>query len=118
MLSQALLETLRAYWQAYKPKKYLFPGDRGDRPMCVSSAQKALSKARDRSHIDKHISFHTLRHTFATHLLEDGVNVRKIQTLLGHRSLQTTERYTHLAQDYLNQMRSPLDRLRSKESRM
>ena len=57
-------------------------------------------------------------HTFATHLLEDGANVRKIQTLLGHRSLQTTERYTHLAQDYLNQTRSPLDRLRCKEARV
>lgn len=116
MLSQSLLETLRAYWRAYKPKKYLFPGDGGDRPLSVSAVQKALNKARDRAHIDKRVSFHTLRHTFATHLLEDGVSVRKIQTLLGHRSLETTARYTHLAQDYLNDTRSPLDRLRSKGS--
>jgi site-specific recombinase XerD len=118
MLSPSLLETLRVYWQTCRPKKYLFPGDGGDRPLSVSSAQKRFNQARDRARIDKPISFHTLRHSFATHLLEDGANVRKIQTLLGHRSLQSTERYTHLAQNYLNQTRSPLDRLRGKEARM
>ena len=115
MLSPSLLETLRAYWRACKPKTYMFPGDGGNRPLSDSSAQKAFNKARDRAGIKKRVSFHTLRHSFATHLLEDGTNVRKIQTLLGHRSLQSTERYTHLAQNYLNQTRSPLDRLRSKE---
>lgn len=118
MLSVSLLETLRAYWHDCRPKKYLFPGDGGDRPLSHSSAQKRFSQARDKAGIDKPISFHTFRHSFATHLLEDGANVRKIQTLLGHRSLQTTERYTHLAQNYLNQTRSPLDRLRGKEGRV
>lgn len=118
MLSVSLLETLRAYWLDSRPKKYLFPGDGGDRPLSHSTAQKRFHHARDRAGIDKPISFHTLRHSFATHLLEDGANVRKIQTLLGHRSLQTTERYTHLAQNYLNETRSPLDRLRSKEARV
>lgn len=116
MLSQSLLETLRAYWRASKPKVYLFPGEGGKKPLCVSAAQKAFGKARERAGIKKRVSFHTLRHSFATHLLEDGANVRKIQTLLGHRSLQTTERYTHVTEDYLHEMRSPLDRLRSKEA--
>ena len=116
MLSQSLLETLRAYWRASKPKVYLFPGEGGKKPLCVSAVQKAFGKARERAGIKKRVSFHTLRHSFATHLLEDGANVRKIQTLLGHRSLQTTERYTHVTEDYLHEMRSPLDRLRSREA--
>lgn len=116
MLSQSLLETLREYWRASKPRVFLFPGVGGKQPLCVSAAQKAFGKARERAGIKKPVSFHTLRHSFATHLLEDGANVRKIQALLGHRSLKTTERYTHLTEDYLHQMRSPLDRLRKKEA--
>jgi len=116
MLSQALLQTLRAYWRQSKPKPYLFPGESGRKPLCISAAQKAFGRARLNAGIRKPISFHTLRHSFATHLLEDGVNVRRIQALLGHRSLETTERYTHVAENYLHQMRSPLDRLRSSET--
>jgi site-specific recombinase XerD len=115
MLSPSLLGTLREYWRACKPRMFLFPGEGGKKPLCPSAAQKAFNKARDRSGIKKLISFHTLRHSFATHLLEDGVNVRKIQALLGHRSLETTERYTHVTENYL-QERSPLDRLRAKET--
>lgn len=111
MLSPSLLETLRAYWRTSKPRVCLFPGDDGKKPLCVSAAQKAFARAKLGAGIRKPISFHTLRHTFATHLLEDGVNVRKIQAVLGHKSLQTTERYTHVAENYLHEMRSPLDRL-------
>jgi site-specific recombinase XerD len=116
MLSASLLETLRGYWRQARPKRYLFPGDGGQRPLCHSAAQKAFGRAKVAAGITKPVSFHTLRHSFATHLLEDGVNVRTIQSLLGHRSLQTTERYTHVAENYLHQMRSPLDRLRGKET--
>lgn len=116
MLSASLLETLREYWRQARPKRYLFPGDGGEKPLCHSAAQKAFARAKARAGIAKAVSFHTLRHSFATHLLEDGVNVRTIQSLLGHRSLQTTERYTHVAENYLHQMRSPLDRLRGKET--
>lgn len=116
MLSASLLETLRGYWRQARPKRYLFPGDGGKRPLSHSSAQKAFGRAKLAAGIAKPVSFHTLRHSFATHLLEDGVNVRTIQSLLGHRSLQTTERYTHVAENYLHQMRSPLDRLRGKET--
>jgi site-specific recombinase XerD len=112
MLSQSLLETLRAYWRESKPKLFLFPGVGGKKPLCVSAAQKAFDRARLQAGIRKPVSFHTLRHSFATHLIESGTSVRTIQALLGHRSLQTTERYTHLAQNYLRQTTSPLDRLR------
>jgi site-specific recombinase XerD len=112
MLSQSLLETLRAYWRESKPKVFLFPGLGGTKPLCVSAAQKAFGRARRQAGIKKPVSFHTLRHSFATHLIENGTSVRTIQALLGHRSLQTTERYTHLAQNYLHQTTSPLDRLR------
>lgn len=115
MLSPSLLETLRNYWRASKPQVFLFPGAKG-KPLSVSAAQKAFDKARLQAGIRKSVSFHTLRHSFATHLLEDGANVRKIQALLGHRSLQTTELYTHVAENYLNQTRSPLDRLRGKQA--
>jgi site-specific recombinase XerD len=118
MLSASLLETLRAYWRKEKPKGILFPGKDGKEPLHPTSAQKAFQRARERARIEKPISFHTLRHTFATHLLEDGANVRTIQSLLGHRSLESTQRYTHLAKNYLNQTKSPLDRLRGEETRV
>jgi integrase/recombinase XerD len=112
MLSQSLLETLRAYWRESKPKLFLFPGLGGKRPLCVSAAQKAFDRARLQARIQKPVSFHTLRHSFATHLIENGTSLRTVQALLGHRSLQTTQRYVHLAQNYLHQTTSPLDRLR------
>lgn len=115
MLSPSLLETLRAYWREAKPKVFLFPGVGGDKPLCISAAQKAFGKAKRRAGIQKPVSFHTIRHSFATHLLDDGVSVRTVQALLGHRSLHTTELYTHVTENYLHQMRSPLDRLRSKD---
>jgi site-specific recombinase XerD len=112
MLSPSLLETLRAYWRESKPKLFLFPGVGGKKPLCISAAQKAFDRARLQAGIKKPVSFHTLRHSFATHLIENGTSVRTVQALLGHRSLQTTQRYLHLAQNYLHQTTSPLDRLR------
>lgn len=118
MLSASLLETLRAYWRQAKPRTLLFPGKSGKEALHPTSAQKAFQRARLRAKIEKPVSFHTMRHSFATHLLEDGANVRTIQSLLGHRSLESTQRYTHLAKNYLNQTKSPLDRLRSQEARV
>jgi site-specific recombinase XerD len=114
MLSPALLETLRAYWRTARPRGLLFPGHGGKRPLHESMVQRAFKAARDKAGIQKPVSFHTLRHSFATHLLESGTNVRTIQALLGHRSLGTTQRYTHLAQNYVRETRSPLDSLRQK----
>jgi site-specific recombinase XerD len=116
MLSEALLATLREYWQEARPKGFLFPGLGGKKPLNVSVAQKAFGLAKQQARIEKRVSFHSLRHSFATHLLEDGVNVRKIQVLLGHRSLETTQRYAQVSEDTLRQVRSPLDRLRGHKS--
>ena len=97
MLSPSLLETLRAYWRESKPKVFLFPGLGGTKPLCISAAQKAFGRARRQAGIKKPVSFHTLRHSFATHLVESGTSLRTIQALLGHRSLQTTAIYLHVA---------------------
>jgi len=112
MLSPSLLSTLREYWRATKPRVFLFPGMGGKKPLDVSVAQRIFGQAKQRARIDKRVSFHSLRHSFATHLLEDGANMRTIQVLLGHRSLETTQRYAHVSEDSLHRTQSPLDRLR------
>jgi integrase/recombinase XerD len=112
MLSPALLETLRAYWRVSRPRVWLFPSPGGKGPLNATIFQRAVAQAKQQARIGKPVSFHSLRHSFATHLLESGVNVRTIQALLGHRSLGTTQRYTHVAGDYLWTTKSPLDRLR------
>lgn len=111
MLSPKLLETLRTYWRQARPRVWLFPGQGGKRHLHPTILQRAFKHAKEEARITKPVSFHSLRHTFATHLLESGVNVRTIQALLGHRSLGSTQRYVHVAGDYLRQTRSPLDSL-------
>ncbi len=95
-MSAALLELLRAYWLAERPRDYLFPGAQPDRPLHETSVQHACTKARFRARLDKAASVHTLRHSYATHLLELGVDLRTIQKLLGHGSLSTTAIYVHV----------------------
>lgn len=112
MLGPALLETLRAYWKRYKPKVLLFPGHDPARSVHPTVIQRAFIEAKREARIQKRVSFHSLRHSFATQLLDSGVNVRTIQSLLGHRSLGTTQRYTHVSGEYLKLTRSPLDSLR------
>lgn len=111
MLSPRLLEVLRAYWRAARPKDYLFPSGRTDRHLQAGALQQACRQAWLRSGLRKKVTVHTLRHSFATHLLENGTDVRVIQVLLGHGHLDTTARYTTVTPQMLGAIRSPLDRL-------
>lgn len=110
LLSKSLLENLRAYYKIYRPVKWVFEGQ-GGRQYSDESIQSVLRKAVSQAGIRKHVTVHTLRHSFATHLLEHGVNLRYIQTLLGHSSSRTTEIYTHVTNKGLFDIKSPLDNL-------
>ena len=109
-LPQRLLEELRAYWRRYRPATYLFAGRRRGQPLCVTGVQRACLQAARRCGLTKKVTPHTLRHSYATHLVEAGVDLETVRQLLGHRDLKTTTRYTHLAGKALTTI-SPLDRL-------
>ena len=111
MLSPLLLDTLRSYWRAVRPKGWLFEGDVPGQPINRSSVELACQKAHRLSGIRKPITPHSLRHGFAVHLLESGTDVRTIQLLLGHRSLATTARYLRIATSKVCSTSSPLDLL-------
>lgn len=111
MLSPRLLQELRAYWRAVRPKTWLFPGDVEGQPITRDAVGQACQRARRSCGITKPISPHSLRHAFATHLLERGVDVRRIQLLMGHRSLATTTRYLKVATSTICATTSPLDLL-------
>jgi len=110
MLSPVLLKILRVYYREYKPKSYLFEGQGGG-PYSTSSIRQVLERAVKKACIRKHVVVHTLRHSFGTHLLENGTNLRYIQELMGHGSPKTTEVYTHVAHNDLHRVVSPLDKL-------
>ena len=112
-LSKVLLETLRKYYVTYHPKKYLFEGQYGG-AYSSRSLQEVLQKAKLKSQIFKVGSIHMLRHSYATHLLEAGTDIRIIQELLGHNSLKTTMRYTHVSTRKLEKIVSPFDQLNIK----
>lgn len=116
VLSPVLLSMLRHYWWAARPVSYLFPGRRLDRPVSVATVQRACRAAQELAGIPKAVTPHTLRHSFATHLLEAGTDVRVVQALLGHSSLRTTALYTHVSNQLIRQTVSPLDRLHRQPS--
>ena len=114
MLSPQLLRILRGYWRLARPKRWLFPGRDEERPLEPTSCtlHAACRSARTAAGLAKEVTAHTLRHSFATHLLENGADIRIIQVLLGHASLSSTARYTRVATKTISQTPSPLDRLR------
>lgn len=111
LYSEASATAVAHYRALYTPREWLFPGARPDRPISARTVQKVMSAAARRAGIEKHITPHTLRHSFATHLLEQGVDLRYIQELLGHVSATTTQIYTHVSRRELVRIRSPLDML-------
>jgi site-specific recombinase XerD len=116
LLSASLLPILREYFQLYHPKDYLFEGEQGG-PYAGRSAQSVLRQAVSKAKIRKKVTLHTLRHSFATHLLENGTDLRYIQTLLGHNSSKTTEIYTHVSTKALGEIKSPLDSIKLKKNK-
>jgi integrase/recombinase XerD len=111
LLSPDLLQALRAYWRVYRPAPWLFPGRDGTQPLALKTAYLIFQRAKDRAGIVKPGGLHLLRHAFATHLLEAGVDLHTIQRLMGHTSIQTTLRYLHVARRHLLQTPSPLELL-------
>jgi site-specific recombinase XerD len=111
MLSAQLLGILRTYWRLARPKHWLFPGRDETKPIDVQVLHSACRSARAVAGLAKRVTVHTLRHSFATHLLENGTDIRIIQVLLGHANLSSTARYTRVSNGLIRQTQSPLDRL-------
>lgn len=112
MLSEQLLAILRDYWKRERPPHWLFPGPNASRPVTTRSVQRAFRVAADTVGLDSAVTVHTLRHSFATHLLERGVDIRVIQDLLGHRHITSTTRYARVAINVIRQIESPLEALK------
>jgi len=112
LLSELAIAMLETYIRAYAPTNWLFGGARPGRHLSERSVQKIIQRACRKAGIPQHLTSHTLRHSFATHLLEAGTDLRYIQELLGHRSSKTTEIYTHVSTKDIRRIQSPADTLR------
>jgi integrase/recombinase XerD len=115
LLAKRTLEVLRDYWRAYRPKEWLFPGQPAKKSLSVASVQEFFEKVVQEAGVKKHATVHTLRHSFATHLLEAGTDLYHIQRLLGHATPKTTAIYLHLSRKDLGGVRSPIDFLERTE---
>lgn len=116
LLSEAALGKLKLYIESYQPNEWLFPSRNTQSHITTRTAQKVFEQACKKADIKKEVTIHTLRHSFATHLLESGVDLRYIQELLGHKSSKTTEIYTHVSNRDLSRIRNPLDTIMFKEA--
>ena len=111
MLSKKVLILLREYYKTYKPKNYIVEGKDGGK-YSPQSVQSVFKTAIRKAHIKKKATVHTLRHSFATHLLDEGTDIRYIQELLGHKRLETTQIYRHVSSYSINKIKSPADKLK------
>jgi site-specific recombinase XerD len=111
LLAKRAVDAVRVYVDAYPTQGWLFPGAQPERHLTARSVQRVVKRAAEAAGLAKEVTTHTLRHSFATHLLESGTNLRIIQELLGHQSARTTQIYTHVATSSLEAVRSPLDNL-------
>ena len=110
MLSENVLQLLRQYYKVYKPKEFVFEGQKGGQ-YTPKSVQNIFKASIQKAGIKKKATVHSLRHSFATHLLDDGTDIRYIQELLGHKRLETTQIYTHVSSYSINKIKSPADKL-------
>lgn len=115
MLSDVAMGALELYLKAYRPEKWLFPGQKSSSHITTRTVQRIFEDAIEKAGIKKDVSVHSLRHSFATHLLEGGTDLRYIQELLGHKSSKTTEIYTHVSKKDLSNIKSPLDSILTQE---
>ena len=115
ILSEKALQILREYYKEYQPRGWLFTGAKPGSHISTRTAQAIFEQAKQQAAIKKDVGIHSLRHSFATHLLENGVDLRYIQELLGHKSSKTTEVYTHVTNKALMSIRSPLDEMFQEE---
>lgn len=109
VLSDNLLKTLEKYWLAYRPSKWIFPSQNKDKHLSIDSAQQIYYKAKLKAGVKRGKGIHTLRHSFATHLLEQGTRTYILQQMLGHKSIKTTARYLHISNDAISKVVSPAD---------
>jgi len=109
ILSEYIINMLREYYKIYRPEKWLFEGQNTEKHLSTRTVQVVFNNACNKANIAKEVTVHSLRHSFATHMLENGIDLRYIQELLGHQSSKTTEIYTHVSQKKIQQIKSPLD---------
>ena len=115
ILSKSVLVVLRKYYHQYRPQKWLFEGAKPGKHISTRTVQAIFKHACEKAGIKKEVSAHFLRHSFATHLLEGGIDLRYIQEILGHKSSKTTEIYTHVSKASIARIKSPLDTILEKE---